>query len=117
MALANTARNNNPQTSAATAMRRRRVSSQVNRAISSVPRMSSTGPLIVAHDLDEPLLERLSAAAKLVDGDAAADEPARELREHALGIGVHAHERVVARHSGAERREPFEQRADTLVRM
>src|ERR687897_3238454 len=95
MALPNTTRNSSPQTSAASAMRRRRVSSQVKRAISSVPRMSSAGPLVFAHDLDEPFFERLAAAAQLVKRDAARDEPTSELRQHGLGVGVHAHERIV----------------------
>src|SRR5688500_8795428 len=110
MAVPNTARNNSPQISAASAILRRRVSSQVSRAISSVPRMSSTGPLVFAHDLDEPFLERLPAAAQLVKRDAHADEPPRELRQHVLGIRMHAHERLVACDSRAERRETFEQR-------
>src|SRR5262245_35210320 len=109
IAVPNTARNKRPQISAASAILRRRVSSQVNRAISSVPRMSLARPLVFAHDLDEPFLERLAAAAKLVERNAAADDPACELGQHALGIGVHPHERAVARDSGAERGETFEQ--------
>src|SRR6185503_11303736 len=110
-----TERNNNPQISAASAILRRRVSSQVRRAISSVPRMSSTRPLVFAHDLDEPFFERLSAATQLVERDAAADEPARELRQHGLGIGVHAHEALVAGDSGAECGQAFEQRVVDLA--
>ena len=45
--------------------------------MSSVPRMRSAWPLVVAHDLDEPFLERLAAAAQLVERYATADEPAR----------------------------------------
>src|SRR5690554_566564 len=109
MAVAKTATNSSPKTSAASAMRRRRVSSQVSRAMRRVACMRSAGSLIVAHDLDEPLFERLAAAAQLVQRDAAADEPARELGQHAFGVRVQAHERAVVRDAAAEGRDAFEQ--------
>src|SRR5690242_2294844 len=62
-------------------MRRRRASTNVSRLISSTPRIRSAGPLIAAHDLDEPFFERFAPALELIQRDAALDEPARQARQ------------------------------------
>src|SRR5262249_22555017 len=104
-----TSRNNAPQSRTAGTIFRRRASRNVRCAIARILRMWSARPLVLAHDFDEPLLERLAPALELVNRNAAAHEPARDLRHRALVLNAHVHD-AVARlgRAAAERREPFE---------
>src|SRR6478736_3745141 len=93
----------------------------------AIVRMRPISPrsLVLAHDLDERLFERLAPHAQLVERDAARDEPGRELGQSALVREPQSHDTLrpgnrlaasiaAVRLDGveiaelAERTEPFE---------
>ncbi len=73
VAVPKTARNARAPIRAARAMRVRRASSHVKRAIVRQPCKGSSRPLAAAHDFHEALLERAAPAAQLIDPAAACD--------------------------------------------
>src|SRR5205809_4769763 len=75
-------------------MRRRRASSSVKWAIVNTPSIRSSRPLIVAHDVEEKLLERTPPAVQAVHADSLVHERFHNQRQRLFAADTQPHESV-----------------------
>src|SRR5581483_1959884 len=75
-------------------------------------RRASSWSVVLAHDRDEPLLERAPATAKLVDLQAPPDQPTRQFRHDLLVRDPHPNPLLAA---GNFRAELLQLRHDRLL--
>src|SRR5881296_2985555 len=62
----------------------------------------STGPLVLAHDLDEPFFKRFPARANRVDPRLTPDQPADNLGQHLIAADSHSDD-IASRHDAASK--------------
>src|SRR5581483_2046693 len=103
-------RNSTAKTKAASAIRARRASIQVNRAIVNMPCIGLSGALLIPDDLQEPFLQRAPPRVQFVDPQATGNEPLSQLRQRLLTADMHPHPIMYPPHVTAERRELREDR-------